>query len=485
MGSLVLQRSHSSERPTDPDFTFSGEIFASLALEDRNVFLAISMDQGGLLLYESYSQYADGDPATESLPFSDLYGVKACTPGLFADSAKYFFILNLGNDMRKFYTSKQSSTNEWIAMIRTSIHYWQVKKAAQARSSGSADMSPPQLPADPFPARDREEEPGSVLPQREVVTFDHFTIRNELGSGAFGKVYKVTKVDTNRVYALKCLSKDFLRSHNQLDYSISECRILRSLQHPFVIRLHYAFQTKACLYMVLDYCPNGDLLAHLCERKRFAETVARFYCAEVLLALEYLHSLDIVYRDLKPENILLDRSGNVMLADFGLAKENVNVMNPATTFCGSPAYLAPEILDKEGSEKAADVYAFGVLLYELLAGSPPFYSDDLDSLYRNIRTGQLEFPGSVKPAARDLIRKLLSRDPDKRPSISQAKSHSFFKGVDWAQLLALGVRPPRLGPGWKQVDDFGTYLEFDLTSSSNSALLDAPESSDDVQDFDF
>lgn len=482
MGSLVLQRSLCSERPIDPDFTYSGEVFAALALEDRSVFLAISMDQGGLFLYESRSQYED-DPATESLFFTDLFGVKACTPGLFADGAKYFFILNTRRGTRKFYTGKQSSTNEWIAMIRTSIHYWQVKKAAQVRPTSSADMNPPQLPADPF--QETEEAPSEDLPQREVVTFDHFTIRNELGSGAFGKVYKVTKIDTNRTYALKCLSKDFLRAHNQLEYSISECRILRSLQHPFVIRLHYAFQTKTSLYMVLDYCPNGDLLAHLNERKRFAESVVRFYCAEVLLALEYLHSLDIVYRDLKPENILLDRSGNLRLADFGLAKENVNVMNPATTFCGSPAYLAPEILDKEGSEKAADVYAFGVLLYELLAGYPPFYSDGLDSLYRNIRTGQLEFPGCVKQAARDLIRKLLSRDPDKRPSISQVKSHCFFKGVDWGQLLDLGVRPPRLGPGWKQVEDPGTCIEFDLTSPTNSALFDTPESSDDVEDFNF
>ena len=191
MGSLVLQRSQSSQRPTDPDFTYSGEVFAVLVLEDRSVFLAISMDQCGLLLYDSHSQYEDGDPATESLPFSGLFGVKACTPSLFADSAKYFFILNLGTGMRKFYTNRQGSTNEWIAMLRTSIHYWQVKKAAQARLSGSADMSPPHLPADPFPAR--EEEPCVDLPQREVVTFDNFTIRNELGSGAFGKVDTYTQ----------------------------------------------------------------------------------------------------------------------------------------------------------------------------------------------------------------------------------------------------------------------------------------------------
>lgn len=139
--------------------------------------------------------------------------------------------------------------------------------------------------------------------------------------------------------------------------------------------------------MVLEYCPNGDLMDHLSERTRFAESVATFYIAETILALEYLHSLDIVYRDLKPENILVDRTGHIKLADFGLAKENVNPLNPAMSFCGSPAYLAPELLTKSGSEKSADVYGLGAILYEFLTGLPPFYSDNLNELFRKIKRG--------------------------------------------------------------------------------------------------
>jgi protein-serine/threonine kinase len=237
--------------------------------------------------------------------------------------------------------------------------------------------------------------------------------------------------------------------------------------------MHYAFQTPKNLYMVLDFCPNGDLLAHLQERLKFGESVCRFYCAEILVALEYLHSLDIVYRDLKPENILVDRAGHILMADFGLAKENVNSMNPAMSFCGSPAYLAPELLNKQGSEKSADVYSYGAIMYEMLTGLPPFYSENIKELFKNIKNAQLQFPASVRAEAKDLIKKVMNRDASRRPTISQLKRHPFFREVDWDLFLAKKVRPPRLGPSWKQVDDdVEGVMEVDYNAQPSGLVID-------------
>jgi protein-serine/threonine kinase len=240
---------------------------------------------------------------------------------------------------------------------------------------------------------------------------------------------------------------------------------MKSLSHPFILKIHYAFQTPKNLYMVLDYCPNGDLLAHLQETVRLTESVCKFYCAEVLLALEYLHSLDIVYRDLKPENILLDHFGHVKLADFGLAKENVNSMNLAMSFCGSPAYLAPELVNKEGADKSADVYAFGALIYELLTGLPPFFSENIKELFHNIRSSQLAFPAVIRPEAKDLIKKVMQRDASKRPTISQLKHHPFFRDINWEAILQMQIRPPRLAAHWRQVEDMTKeQVEVDFTA---------------------
>jgi protein-serine/threonine kinase len=255
--------------------------------------------------------------------------------------------------------------------------------------------------------------------------------------------------------------------------------------------MSYAFQTPKNLYMVLELCPNGDLMTHLSERSRFAESVARFYIAETILAVEHLHSMDIVYRDLKPENILVDRAGHIRLADFGLAKENVNPLNPAMSFCGSPAYLAPEMLTKSGSEKPADVYGIGAILYELLTGLPPFYSDNIKELFRNIKNGMLQFPKTVKPEAQDLMRKLMHKDPTKRPSISQVKHHIFFKDINWEDLEKKRVKPPRLGNKWLQLDETGEEPPEDLpVVPTNTKIVDdedydEEELGDSVAEFNF
>jgi len=183
--------------------------------------------------------------------------------------------------------------------------------------------------------------------------FSSFNIIEILGQGTFGKVFKVTRKnsDCTTEFAMKVLKKAFLVKNNHLKYAITECNILKQAAHPFVLKMHFAFQTPDNLYMILDYCSGGDMAFHLNKRQIFDEAEAKFFIAEVVLAIEYIHSLDIIYRDLKPENILINNDGHVKLADFGLAKEGINDKMSARSFCGSPAYLAPEMLTSKGVGK--------------------------------------------------------------------------------------------------------------------------------------
>lgn len=464
-GDKVLKQYAAGSQDYVSDFHGKVVLTGALLLNDKEVFLSLNLSIGELAYYDNQEAFLEGKSPMSSIKLIHIYGVKECNPGIFSDKGHFFFIINTKSKPLKLYTEHDGLTAEWIKRIRQGIALALERKLGLEYSQERPRSRPGTPPEDErTPLRhsttglqnfDEDDiaspslEPGT---SREVVNFSSFAVLEELGSGSFGKVYKAIKNDTKRVYAIKCLSKQFLIKQKQLQYAISECKILRSLSHPFILHMHYAFQTPKNLYMVLDFCPNGDLLSHLQERLKFGESVCRFYCAEILLALEYLHSLDIVYRDLKPENILVDRAGHILMADFGLAKENVNSMNPAMSFCGSPAYLAPELLNKQGSEKSADVYSYGAILYEMLTGLPPFYSENIKELFKNIKNAQLQFPAAVRAEAKDLIKKVMNRDATKRPSISQLKRHPFFREIDWDTMLAKKVRPPRLGPSWKQVD---------------------------------
>lgn len=194
--------------------------------------------------------------------------------------------------------------------------------------------------------------------------------------------------------------------------------------------------------MILEYCPNGDLSKILEYAHHFNVPISKFYIGEVILAIEYLHSFDIVYRDLKPQNLLLDNNGHIKLADFGLAKENVTETNPAMSFCGSPAYLPPELLAQTGAWKPADIYCIGANLYELLTGQPPFYTENITILYQRISKSKLKFPEDMDEDAKDLIKLVMNRNPEERPSIQDVKSHRFFSDLNWDDLLSLQITPP-------------------------------------------
>lgn len=467
---------------------FSSEVYytGSLVIEDKLVFLYIDHDNGLLKCYQDKEVFARHEEPWLPIKLIDIWDIKTTKGLLYGNKNAMCFIVYSKLGSYKFYTLEPELTSEWVNRLQSGIDYCQIRKRGYVEEESRSEDE------------ERKIREGILLKstfvqkkKKDEVNFKSFTVLGELGSGSFGKVYKVIKNDSKQVYAIKQLNKQFLINQKQIKYAIGECKILRYLRHPFIIRMTYAFQTPKNLYMVLELCPNGDLMTHLSERSRFAESVARFYIAETILAVEHLHSLDIVYRDLKPENILVDRAGHIRLADFGLAKENVNPLNPAMSFCGSPAYLAPEMLTKSGSEKPADVYGIGAILYELLTGLPPFYSDNIKELFRNIKNGMLQFPKTVKPEAQDLMRKLMHKDPTKRPSISQVKHHVFFRDINWEDLEKKNIKPPRLGNKWLQLDETGEEPQEELPSvpSKNKIVddedYDEEELDDSVAEFNF
>ena len=267
-----------------------------------------------------------------------------------------------------------------------------------------------------------------------------------LGKGSFGEVFLVEKKDDKQMFAMKILMKNRIMGQNLIRYAVTERNVASCVKHPFIVGLRYSFQTANKLYLILDYCPGGSLSGYLKREKRFSEERAKIYLCEILLAIEELHKRDIIYRDLKPDNVVIDSEGHAMLTDFGLSKEGVMEKDSAKSFCGSVAYLAPEMLKRLGHGKAVDWYLLGALLYEMLVGIPPFYSTNRSELFYNIKNGKLRVPTTLSTECKNLLRELLQKDPNKRLGTSgdaiEVKKHEFFYGVDWDLVYSRGLRPP-------------------------------------------
>merc|ERR1719230_1891886 len=247
-----------------------------------------------------------------------------------------------------------------------------------------------------------------------MACLDDFLPVKVIGKGSYGKVMLVKHKDSETLYAMKMLRKDHIVKRNQIEHTKAERNVLEKVQHPFIVKLEYAFQTPKKLHMVLTFAQGGELFFHLSRAGRFSEGRCKFYSAELLLAIGYLHSLNIIFRDLKPENVLLDGEGHAKLTDFGLSKEGIEDNFSAKSMCGTPEYLAPEILDKRGHGKAVDWYSLGALMYEMLTGLPPFYTHDREKLFERIRRGELSYPSYVAPVAKTVLQSLLQRNPTKR-----------------------------------------------------------------------
>jgi len=281
----------------------------------------------------------------------------------------------------------------------------------------------------------------------KTVELDDFQIMKVLGRGSFGKVCLVQYKPTKEYYAMKSLKKDVLLDQDQVESTILEKKILQSLDHPFLVGMVFCFQTEERIYFIMPFVRGGELFQHLRTEKFFKEDKARFYAASIGMALDYLHNHGIIYRDIKPENILIGEDGYLKLIDFGMAKM-VQGNEKATSFCGTPEYLAPEIITGEGHNRAADWWSYGILLFEMLCGIPPFYCENTERMYDLITNAELRFPKRVPVSdnAKDLIKKLLIKRQDKRlgnsKGFEEIKSHPFFQGFDFDALFNKKMEAP-------------------------------------------
>ncbi|QSS48789.1 serine/threonine protein kinase [Histoplasma capsulatum var. duboisii H88] len=282
--------------------------------------------------------------------------------------------------------------------------------------------------------------------QQRSLKIEDFELLKVVGRGSFGRVMQVRKRDTGRIYAMKTLRKAHIISRSEVAHTLAERSVLSQINNPFIVPLKFSFQSPEKLYLVLAFVNGGELFYHLQKEQRFDINRARFYTAELICALECLHGFKVIYRDLKPENILLDYTGHIALCDFGLCKRDMKDEDRTNTFCGTPEYLAPELLLGEGYTKSVDWWTLGVLLYEMLTGLPPFYDENTNEMYRKILQEPLTFPSQdiVPGAARDLLTRLLERDPDRRLGANGAaeiKAHHFFSNIDWRKLLQRKYEP--------------------------------------------
>lgn len=289
-----------------------------------------------------------------------------------------------------------------------------------------------------------------------------------LGKGSFGQVYLVKRKGTDKCYALKAQLKSMVVAQNLHKYVYAERNVQSKMSHSFIVKLHCAFQTKSRLFTVMDYCRGGDLGSLLQRERRLSVDRARIYVCEILLAIEELHRHDIIYRDLKPDNVVMDEEGHVMLTDFGLSKQGMKETDFTQSFCGSVAYLAPEVLHRSGHSRTVDWYLLGVLLYEMLVGVPPYFDRNKYKLFDNIKRGPLQVPCDIPHDALDLIVKLLNRDPKKRlgagpGDAEEVKKHPFFKGVDWREVLERKLKPPKpsIKPVVEREEAFHMFKELE------------------------
>ncbi|XP_060783643.1 ribosomal protein S6 kinase alpha-6 isoform X4 [Neoarius graeffei] len=302
-----------------------------------------------------------------------------------------------------------------------------------------------------------------------------FELLKVLGQGSFGKVFLVRKImgpDAGQLYAMKVLKKASLKVRDRVRTKM-ERDILVEVNHPFIVKLHYAFQTEGKLYLILDFLRGGDVFTRLSKEVMFTEEDVKFYLAELALALDHLHNLGIVYRDLKPENILLDEAGHIKLTDFGLSKESVDQDRKAYSFCGTVEYMAPEVVNRRGHTQSADWWSLGVLMFEMLTGTLPFQGKDRNETMNMILKAKLGMPQFLSLEAQSLLRMLFKRNPANRlgagpDGVEEIKRHAFFSTIDWNKLYRCELQPPFKPAAGKPDDTFCFDPEFTAKTPKDS-----------------
>uniref|UniRef100_A0A347ZJ76 non-specific serine/threonine protein kinase n=1 Tax=Reticulitermes speratus TaxID=60591 RepID=A0A347ZJ76_9NEOP len=376
-----------------------------------------------------YSYKKKGSEALSQIPIRPKYTVQACTEG----KKSHCFKINTESRAYLFAASSDKEAKAWISTIKELI-------SNSSSSNASAASIKPQGS-------------GSIAPNKKLSVED-FDVISVLGRGTYGKVQLVRLKSNAQLYAMKTMSKRRLAESDQIEQTITERNVLTQIVHPFLVGAHYSFQNEVKIFLVLDYVPGGELFGRLKEEGNFSESRVKLYSAELLLGLGHLHSLGLVYRDLKPENILVDKEGHIRITDFGLAKKTA-FGETTNTFCGTPEYIAPEMLLKQPYDKVVDWWSFGILIFEMLTGLPPFYDENVNTMYKAILHVEVEYPSGMSGPVKDLISKLLDKNPKTRlgagpTDAEEIKAHPFFNGIDWKAVYDKKTKPewvPKLKNG--------------------------------------
>uniref|UniRef100_A0A3Q1JBA1 Protein kinase C n=1 Tax=Anabas testudineus TaxID=64144 RepID=A0A3Q1JBA1_ANATE len=292
-----------------------------------------------------------------------------------------------------------------------------------------------------------ELEPLYAVPKKDhhpKFTIDDFILHKMLGKGSFGKVFLAELKKSGQFFAVKALKKDVVLMDDDVECTMVERRVLSlAWENPFLTHLYCTFQTKENLFFVMEYLNGGDLMFHIQSCHKFDSHRATFYAAEIICGLQFLHSKGIIYRDLKLDNVLLDSEGHIKIADFGMCKENMQDESRTSTFCGTPDYIAPEILLGQKYNSSVDWWSFGVLLYEMLIGQSPFHGRDEEELFQSIRTDNPVYPRWLTKDAKDILVKLFVREPEERLGVKgNIRQHKFFSNTDWDALEQRQVPAP-------------------------------------------
>ncbi|TMS14635.1 RAC-beta serine/threonine-protein kinase [Larimichthys crocea] len=338
---------------------------------------------------------------------------------------------------RTFHVDSNEEREEWM---------WAIQSVANSlKMREHEEEEPMDLFGSPSESS-LEEMEVAMSKSGNKVTMSDFEYLKLLGKGTFGKVILVKEKSHGVHYAMKILRKEVIIAKDEVAHTVTESRVLQNTRHPFLTTLKYAFQTHDRLCFVMEYANGGELFFHLSRERVFTEDRARFYGAEIVSALEYLHSRDVVYRDLKLENLMLDKDGHIKITDFGLCKEGITPDATMRTFCGTPEYLAPEVLEDNDYGRAVDWWGLGVVMYEMMCGRLPFYNQDHERLFELILMEEIRFPRNLSPEAKSLLAGLLKKDPKQRlgggpDDAKEVMSHKFFITINWQDVVQKKLTP--------------------------------------------
>lgn len=380
---------------------------------------------------------------------------------------------------------KSANSSEQVAGPKRSVNENEVQDALSAFGFLDSPQSPPsrppiqQSPNKPSPPV-RRKPPSPPTSSTSHMNIDSFRCISVLGRGHFGKVILAEYRNTNELFAIKALKKGDIISREEVESLLSEKRIFltaNKMRHPFLVNLFACFQTHEHVCFVMEYAPGGDLMMHI-HADVFSEPRTVFYTSCVVLGLQYLHEHEIVYRDLKLDNLLLDSEGYVKIADFGLCKEGMGFGARTGTFCGTPEFLAPEVLTETSYTRAVDWWGLGVLIFEMLVGESPFPGDDEEEVFDSIVNDEVRYPRFLSTEAIAIMRRLLRRNPERRLGASEkdaedVRKQPFFRDMNWDDLLARKVRPPFV-PSVRHAEDVSN---FDEEFTSEEPVLTPPKES--------